>query len=235
MADTINTSGEMLSSALQAQLIAQNPVPDSSARSLASRSFIKKWWFWVACGAIILLIWGIIMWIVFFMPKPETSMTRKAPIDSTTLPADATPLNETFSTVDLKIKITGYRIFQAGQGPNKDDTSPAIEFYYDVTNVSGARNVIAENTFGMYLEPYQGKDLYNSWQSDPTAGFLLQAFGFSDNAESDKQSSYINKGGTVSSSTAYALDDLTSQVIIADSIIPPLECTHVVKIDLPKK
>jgi hypothetical protein len=116
--------------------------------------------------------------------------------------ADSTFKNGVLRTPDLKIKITRYKIIEAGQKGNEYGKKPVIAFWYKTTNLSGAK-----------VDPTDAVLDFTAYQdNNPNAENELEVGALPDDRFLHSQLENIKKGGTVENAMAYELDDLDTPV-----------------------
>jgi hypothetical protein len=108
-----------------------------------------------------------------------------------------------FTTPDLKVQITRYKVIKPGQKGNEYGKKPVIAFWYKATNVSGAK-VDAMSAFLFNFNAYQ--------DNDPNRENELDVGMLPDDRFLDSQMENIKKSGTVENAVAYELDDLKTPV-----------------------
>jgi len=104
---------------------------------------------------------------------------------------------------DLKIKITGTKVIQAGETGNKYGKKPVFAIWYDTTNLSD-KDIDPTTAWGAVFEAIQ--------DNNPNAVNKLEVGGLPDDKFLDSQLETIKKGGTVQNAVAYELDDLVTPV-----------------------
>lgn len=100
-------------------------------------------------------------------------------------------------TDDMTIKVTDYKVLQAGEDINKYGDGPIIVFYYDITNKTG-KEMTPSVQWPLYFDAIQDND-------ENSVNELNIAITFGD--DNDVEMQKIEKGGTVSANCAYKLDD----------------------------
>jgi hypothetical protein len=116
---------------------------------------------------------------------------------------DPTFKNGVLTTSDLTIQITRYKIIKAGQKGNEYGKKPVIAFWYETTNLSGAK-VDPTTGFVLNFKAYQ--------DNNPNRENELDVGSLPDERFLDSQTENIKKGGTVENAIAYELDDLKTPV-----------------------
>ena len=131
------------------------------------------------------------------------SPTKSNSADDPSSGSGASFTNGVFTSKDVKVQITRYKVIQVGQKGNEYGAEPVIAFWYKTTNLSGAR-VDATLAWILNLDVYQG--------SDTNAANKLAPAAPPDDRLRYNQAKSINKGGTIGNAMAYALDDLDTPV-----------------------
>lgn len=133
--------------------------------------------------------------------------------------AAASFTNGVFSTHDVKVQITRYKVIQPGQRGNESGDGPVIAFWYRTTNLSGAR-VDPTLAWILNLDAYQG--------NDSNAENKLTIAAPPDDRLRHNQTTSIAKGRTVENAFAYELDDLVTPVdlVATDSLNAPIGKTE---------
>lgn len=106
---------------------------------------------------------------------------------------------------DVKIEIKDHKVIPAGEGMNKYEDSPALAFWYDTTNISGAE-IDASSAWMYSMSAVQ--------DNDPNTVNDLETAFLADNEYSDASMQVIKKDGTVTAIFAYTLDDETTPVVL---------------------
>ncbi len=116
--------------------------------------------------------------------------------------------NGVLTTPDVTIKITRYKVIEAGEKGNEYGHKPVIAFWYTTTNVSDAK--VDPTDFLFDFKAYQDNNPNAMNELD------LSVFGPDDRFR-DSHTETIKKGGTVEDAVAYELDDLDTPVDLVAS------------------
>jgi hypothetical protein len=189
---------------------------DAKAEAAAAKAYakaqrpwykMKRWW---AAGLLLFAIIGVAVSGTSSDDSQPTVSNNTTQAAQSEEPAAEKPASEegpTFengvlTTPDLKIQITRYKVIKAGQKGNEYGEKPVIAFWYETTNLSGAK--VDPTDFIFHFTAYQ--------DNNPNAENELEVGALPDDRFLDSQMENIKKGGTVESAAAYELDDLDTPV-----------------------
>ena len=99
------------------------------------------------------------------------------------------------------VKITGHHVIDPGSPGNRLGDKPIIVFDYEMTNKTDKELRTADFT-----------SMFTAIQDNDENSVNELKTGFSENIDTDNMLDKIKKGGTVKSSAAFELDDLTTPV-----------------------
>ena len=106
-------------------------------------------------------------------------------------------------TKDYSIKITDWKVIEAGEEGNEYGSGPVIAFWYDTTNTSGNK-IDPSSAWIMMMNAVQ--------DNDSNAINELNMASLPDSAFLDSQTAEIKQGGTVTNAVAYELTDTETPV-----------------------
>ena len=106
-------------------------------------------------------------------------------------------------TEDYSIKITDWKVIEAGDEGNEYGDTPVIAFWYDTTNTSG-KEIDPMSSWLYIITAVQ--------DNDPNAINKLNTAMLPDASFRDSQMAKIKQGGTVSNAVAYELTDKETPV-----------------------
>lgn len=106
---------------------------------------------------------------------------------------------------DLQIKITETKVIPVGEPGNEYGENPVFAIWYDTTNLSD-KDIDPTTAWAAVFTAIQ--------DNDPNAINQLEVGMLPDDSHLDTQLETIKKGGTVSNSIAYELDDLETPVTL---------------------
>lgn len=99
------------------------------------------------------------------------------------------------------VKITGHHVIDPGSPGNRIGDKPIIVFDYEMTNKTDKE-----------LRTVDFSSMFTAIQDNDKNAINELKTGFSENIDTDNMMDKIKKGGTVKSSAAFELDDLTTPV-----------------------
>lgn len=152
---------------------------------------------------------GIAMATLAGCSSPASEIGETVAVDAPKMAAVAAKFrDQTLTTNDVVIKITDAKTIRVGEKGNEYGDQPVIAIWYDITNVSGAKNI----------DPLTWIRLFAAYQpnNSNTEGKLSMA-ALPDNDFLTSQMSKIKKGATVSNAVAYTLSDTTTPVKVVAS------------------
>lgn len=147
--------------------------------------------------------------------------TKSVPLDVALKKIDDEPkvtseLQNTDSTRSFKdnvleiptatVKITGHHVIDPGSPGNRIGDKPIVVFDYEMTNKTDKELRTADFT-----------SMFTAIQDNDENSVNELKTGFSENIDTDNMMDKIKKGGTVKSSAAFKLDDLTTPVELVAS------------------
>lgn len=142
---------------------------------------------------------------------PSTENAVDVEVPESKAPAGATFEDGVFTTSDVTIKITDYRVIPVGEVGNEYGDVPVLAIWYETTNLGTSdRDISSVTEFVVNFEAFQ--------DNDPNIENRLGVGMLPDDAFLDSQMANIKAGGAQMNAVAYELTDTTTPVeLIASS------------------